>query len=243
MTKEYDHENTFARIYESNFWSGIGSPRSGTGSTREAAKPYVDQVRKFIDSNKIQSVLDIGHGDWEIWGGYRFANVDYVGVDVYERLTNELQIKFGTTGVQFLNRNAVKDDLPHAQLCITKDVLQHLPTTEIKIIISKISRYQYLIICNDFYKFEMRDSIRAARRFISIRERLSKIQQRKSPFFWKLRRTNSEIQIGDHRCLDFDKPMFSDLLITHRLKQTFDFDGKDNKRPNLIKRIYFYEKI
>jgi hypothetical protein len=243
MTKRYDHENTFARIYESSFWSGMGAPRSGTGSTREAALPYVDQVKKFIDSHKIQSVLDIGHGDWEMWGDYRFVNVAYVGVDVYEKLTDELQNRFGTSGVQFLPRNAVTDELPNAQLCITKDVLQHLPTTEIKTILGKMSRYQYLIICNDFYKFEMRDSIRAVRRFISIRERILKIKRRENPLFWKLKKTNSEIQIGDHRCLDFDKPMFSDLLITHRLKQTFDFDGKDIKRPNITKRIYFYEKI
>jgi hypothetical protein len=132
--------------------------------------------------------------------------------------------------------------LTSAELCITKDVLQHLPLNDIKTIIRKLNDYQYLIICNDKYKYAFNDSIKALRRFLSIRERVLKVKSGKNPFFLKLKRSNSDINIGDHRCIDLNSKIFAKIFSAHKLMHILDFDGKDIKRPNVVKRIYFYEK-
>ncbi len=242
MNNKINHIEIFTKIYKSNFWGGEKSPESGSGSTKIAATPYVEAVRNFIETHSIETVLDIGHGDWEMWGNFQFDDINYVGIDVYEDMTNKLNLNIGNKYRSFQFLNAVYDDLPKAELCITKDVLQHLPLNDIKTIIRKLNDYQYLIICNDKYKYAFNDSIKALRRFISIRERVLKIKSGQNPFFLKLKRSNSDINIGDHRCIDLNSKIFAEIFSTHKLMHILDFDGKDVKRPNMVKRIYFYEK-
>jgi len=242
MKNKISHIDVFTKLYESNFWGGEESPESGSGSTKTAAMPYVEAVRNFIETYSIETVLDIGHGDWEMWGSFQFDNVNYVGIDVYENLTNKLNLNNGNEYRSFQFLNAVYDDLPNAELCITKDVLQHLPLNDIETIMRKLSDYPYLIICNDKYKYALNDTVKALRRFLSIRERVLKIKSRQNPFFLKLKRSNSEINTGEHRCIDLSSKLFAKNLCNHKLLQTLDFDGKDTKRPNVVKRIYFYEK-
>jgi len=242
MKNKINHVEIFTKLYESNFWGGEKSPESGSGSTRTAAMPYVEAVRQFIKSHSIESVLDIGHGDWEMWGNFKFDNINYVGIDVYQNLTDKLNLNVGNDYRSFQSLNAVYDDLPKAELCITKDVLQHLPLNDINTIIRKLHDFPYLIICNDLYKFAFNDSVKALRRFLSIRERVLKLKSGQNPFFLKLKRSNTDINIGDHRCIDLNSKTFAKIISTHKLMHTIDFDGKDSKRPNVVKRIYFYEK-
>lgn len=243
MSKRINLAEVFTRLYETNFWGGEESPESGSGSTKTAALPYVTSVKSFIQNNSIKKVLDIGHGDWEMWDDYKFENVDYVGIDVYEKMTIKLETTIGNNHRKFLTMNAITQNLPVADLCISKDVLQHLPLKDIKAILYKLKEYKYIIICNDFYKFRFYEAAKALRRFISIRERISMISSRKNPLFLKLRKTNSDIKIGEHRCLNLEAKMFTKSLSNHKLLFTRDLDGKDIKRPAIVKRIYFYEKL
>lgn len=242
MENKAKHEGIFTQLYEENFWGGTTSPKSGTGSTKTAALPYVQSVKNFIETKSINTVLDIGHGDWEMWGEYQFSDVNYTGIDVYESLSKNLAERFGNQNRSFKNINAVLEELPPADLVITKDVLQHLPLSDIEIILNKLGRYKYLIICNDFYKISFGDTVLALRRFISLRERIRKIKSMQNPAFLKLKKTNCDIEIGEHRCLDFEKKTLEKKLLNHKLLYKIDFIGKDVKRPNVVKRIYFYEK-
>lgn len=243
MKNNKNHSEVFSELYESNFWGGKNSPDSGTGSTKTAALPYVEIVKNFIQTHSIESVLDIGHGDWEMWGNYKFENVQYVGIDVYETLSKKLNSKLGNETRSYIHLNAVSDFLPNADLCITKDVLQHLPVEDINILLRKLCSFKYLVICNDIYRFDLKDSIKAIRRFISIRERIEILRQNQNPFFLKLKRTNCDIATGEHRCINLNSRPFKTMMHNHKLLQTVDFIGKDIKRPNIVKRIYIYEKL
>ena len=243
MAEEDDfHAQKFASIYENGSWGGIATPRSGSGSTFQAALPYVETIQKIISEQRIKVVLDIGHGDWEMWKYYKFENTQYIGIDVYAELTRELEERHGTKTRKFYNLNAATQELPEADICITKDVLQHLTDSDISKILTKMRNFEYLVICNDFYQFKLSDTIRAIRRFASIRERITRIQESKNPFFLKLKRTNSDIEIGSHRCIDLEDKKFANYLSTHKLLSIKDFNGKETKRPHLIKRIYIYKK-
>jgi SAM-dependent methyltransferase len=231
----------FSEIYKKSFWGGNGSPSSGTGSTATAATTYRNTVKELISKKKIKKVLDLGHGDWEIWSDYKFEGVDYLGIDVANSISESLSKKYKQENLTFIFGDAVTDNLPKADLCITKDVLQHLPLEDAIKILTKIEKFDHVIICNDFYKFRFRDSISSLRRFMSIRERLKCLMSRKSPIFLKLKKTNSEIKPGDHRCINLSKHPFDSYISSFEI-QTIDFIGKDKKRPNVVKRIYLLEK-
>lgn len=235
------HEEVFEAIYSSKYWGGTNSPSSGTGSTPSAAAPYRNFVKEVIQLNKVRKVIDIGHGDWKIWTDYQFEGVNYCGIDVSQSISNELRKKTKKENLHFLLINAVTDELPEAELCISKDVLQHLPINDIKTILMKMNSFERVIICNDYYKFNPRDLWQGFRRFLSLGERIGNIKSGNKFVYLKLKRTNSEIKIGEHRCINLTKKPFKPYLEEFQIK-TFDFAGKDSRRPHMVKRIYSLER-
>jgi hypothetical protein len=234
------HRSIFSKIYEEGFWSSPGIPSSGSGSIPSAATVYVDLVMDFLKKEEIKTVLDIGHGDWSMWEKYKFSDVDYLGVDVYEKVTENLNTLYETKNRKFKSLNVVTEKIPTREVCISKDVLQHLPTKDIIQVLNKIDKFHYLIICNDFYKINAKDLTKSLRRYLSLRERFTALRNKQSPFFLKLKRTNSDCQIGEHRPLDLQKRPFEIHLSKFDLIQFVDFNGSLKKRPNIVKRIYVY---
>ena len=91
------NKDIFAQIYNSKIWgNGIDVPLSGSGSSPTNASPYVDIVKAYILTNGIKSILDFGHGDFEIWkswGDEAFLGLDYLGIDVAEGLSKKVNAK------------------------------------------------------------------------------------------------------------------------------------------------------
>jgi hypothetical protein len=76
--------DAFSRIYESSLWSPTdgASYDSSASSIGIGAESYVRQVVEFIKSRGIQSIADLGCGDFQV--GQRITSrcdVSYVGVD------------------------------------------------------------------------------------------------------------------------------------------------------------------
>ena len=134
------YNEIFTEIYKKKYWGGNGSPASGTGSTSTAATTYRNTVKELISRKNVKKVLDLGHGDWEIWSDYQFEGVEYVGIDVANSLSEVLAKKFKQENLTFRFGDAITDNLPVADLCITKDVLQHLPLGDVIKILEKIQR-------------------------------------------------------------------------------------------------------
>ena len=155
--KSDQHRSIFSKIYEEGSLSSLGVPRSGTGSIPIAATAYVEYVKGFIKEQGIRTVLDIGHGDWSMWEKYKFDDVDYLGIDVYDQVTMNLNTIYKTKNRKFESLNVVTEKIPIRDACISKDVLQHLPTNDVIIVLNKIDKFQYLILCNDFYKISAKD--------------------------------------------------------------------------------------
>lgn len=104
---------------------------SGTGSSVEFNREYIRWLRSFIQEHRIQSVVDLGCGDFRCGPAiYDGLDIDYTGLDVYEPMLESLRAQhpFSRFITQdfFASRN-----LPRGDLCIMKDVLQHWTTTEI----------------------------------------------------------------------------------------------------------------
>ena len=128
--------------------------------------------------------------------------------------------------------------MPHAQLLISKDVLQHLPILDIIMFVNQFSYYENIIICNDIYirgsvLFELKE-------FIQLRKRISLLLNKKNPFFYSKRINNIEITAGQFRGIDFEKKPFSKLLENFQIKILTDYDGPF--RPGIRKRIYLLSR-
>src|SRR5215831_14317353 len=58
----------FDRIYRTEAWGATEGEAfcSGFGSEQKYAEPYVAWVKRFIDENRIRTVVDLGCGDFRI---------------------------------------------------------------------------------------------------------------------------------------------------------------------------------
>lgn len=235
-----NNKDIFARIYREKIWGdGIDTPYSGSGSKPKNAIPYIEIIKNYIHKNNIKSILDFGHGDFEIWkdcANEAFQDTSYLGIDVAEGLSEEVNAKYGNFNrkFMFLDISQAQTSLPPAQLLISKDVLQHLPLLDIYKFISQFYNYENVILCNDIYirgsmLFELKE-------FMQIRKRVKLLIKCKNPFFPTRRKNNTEITAGEFRGIDLEKKPFSKLLEGFELKVLIDYDGPF--RPGIKKRIY-----
>ena len=137
----------FTRIYQSNEWGGADEDfYSGPGSSPEAAKPYTDAVRRFITEQGIRSVVDAGCGDFRVGQVIARSVARYVGVDVVEPLIVRNRRLFGGPDISFMVGTLAEDDLPDADLCLVREVFQHLSNGEIVSALARLRKYRYVII-------------------------------------------------------------------------------------------------
>jgi SAM-dependent methyltransferase len=142
-----DMEQHFSRIYGTNEWSN--DQRSGPGSDPALNKPYVNLVQKFMRDHHIESVVDLGCGDWSFSRQIDWSGIDYVGIDVVPELISFLNKTYGKPGVRFMCADLLTAPLPAADLALSKDVLQHWPTDAIQTLLKRLNPFKYAIITND----------------------------------------------------------------------------------------------
>lgn len=136
----------FSEIYAKNTWGGKpGEFNSGNGSYGPAAELYIRTINNFIVSNGVTSVVDVGCGDYQI--GRRIDVADYTGVDVVPALIAHHQAVFGTDSRRFACLDAAgADPLPTADLCLVRQVMQHLSNSQIQSILQKLAAFKYVIV-------------------------------------------------------------------------------------------------
>jgi len=141
----------FSDIYENNSWGGPKDELfSGIGSRGDAASAYVASVRALIAAQRIRSVVDLGCGDFHI--GRQIAEVceRYIGVDVVPMVVEQNTAKFANDRVQFRCLDIIDDALPHAELCLVRQVLQHLSNAQIRKVLRNISAYELVILTEHY---------------------------------------------------------------------------------------------
>jgi hypothetical protein len=144
-----NYVNEFTNIYNTNYWiSG-----SGSGSYIENTKIYNKYIINFIKNNNINTITDIGCGDWQ--SSYliyqELDNIDYIGLDCVKSVieTNiKNHPKFNFCELDILtNIDLIRD----SDLYIIKDVLQHWKLIDIYYFLDKLvmKNFKYIIITNN----------------------------------------------------------------------------------------------
>jgi SAM-dependent methyltransferase len=136
----------FDEIYRRNKWGGdSGEAFSGSGSVGLPVERYLSTINEFIRINRIDSVLDIGCGDYRV--GKRIACEKYIGVDVAPSVIEENNRRYGRASREFVCLDAAGSDrLPEARLCLIRQVLQHLSNAQISAILAKLDQFPFVII-------------------------------------------------------------------------------------------------
>src|SRR5688572_20116615 len=140
--------DVFGRIYKDHRWGGTS--KSGPGSDPELLQVYLQCVRSVLGRTDIASVVDVGCGDWATSKMIDWGTRTYTGIDVVPELVDELNSRFARDNVTFACRNFITDGLPRADLCIIKDVLQHLSSAAVyRFLDTMKTQFRFALITND----------------------------------------------------------------------------------------------
>lgn len=144
-------EDAFTEIYEKAIWgkNEKGEGCSGMGSSPYVSWPYMQALQEFLDTHNIETVVDLGCGDWEFSQYINWDKVIYIGFDVVKSVIEKNQKKFSSHNILFFQEDCTNIDLPQADLLICKDVFQHLPHKDILKILIQMPKFQYCLFTND----------------------------------------------------------------------------------------------
>lgn len=134
----------FEEIYNQDVWTN----GSGPGSLPKHTIEYRAFLSKFISENEIRTVSDLGCGDWQSTRLMDWTGIHYVGLDVVPWIVDRNNKIYRSETIEFRHLTDL-DQLPGGDLCICKEVFQHLPNDVIHAHLDVIaSRYRYALITN-----------------------------------------------------------------------------------------------
>ena len=150
-SRESDNVEIFSRIYRKKVWS-TGDARgrdfwSGAGSTGAFTREYEQAVVRFIRQHQINMIVDLGCGDFQV--GQRIlaeADCSYIGVDVVPDLIARNNRLFGNDRVAFICADISLEELPDGDLCLIRQVLQHLDNATVEQVLKNVAKYPWVII-------------------------------------------------------------------------------------------------
>src|SRR5262245_6769917 len=145
--------NTFNRIYAEGTWGKdtAGKGTSGSGSTLAITQEYRTYLEDFIKTHSVKSVVDAGCGDWNFSSTMDWRDASYLGVDIASDVIAAVRSKHEKGKIRF-QVGDITDELPAADLLISKDVLQHLSNALVQKFIRnnlRKGKYKWVILTND----------------------------------------------------------------------------------------------
>lgn len=144
--------STFSQIYAEGTWGkdSAGRGTSGSGSTLEITREYRAYLQTFIKEHGVTSVVDAGSGDWSFSAAIDWGDVSYLGIDIAPEVVETVRKRHETARIKF-RVGDITEDLPAADLLLSKDVLQHLSNDLIqKFIRNNLTKrkYKWVILTN-----------------------------------------------------------------------------------------------
>jgi len=137
------------QVYEQKLWGDHNTAfYSGSGSHQsEIIKPYISAVTSFLRAFKTPiSVCDLGCGDFNIGKALVKHTKKYVAIDIVAPLIAFNKEKFKAPNLEFYCLDIAVADLPLADCAIVRQVLQHVSNAEVQCIVSKLSKFKYVML-------------------------------------------------------------------------------------------------
>ena len=141
----------FAEVYRENRWGGErGRFHSGSGSSSEHAQAYANVIAAFIRNHDIRRVVDLGCGDFRIGAQLVDTGIAYTGVDIVSDLVGKNNQLYASERVRFECLNIIEDELPDGDLCLIRQVLQHLSNEQIGRVLANVEKYRHVIVTEHY---------------------------------------------------------------------------------------------
>jgi hypothetical protein len=144
----------FAEVYAEDIWgSGAGNTAfdSGGGSEDAIGRAYCDSIAAAIDVRPDTVLVDLGCGDFRI-GHTLHGRVggQYIGVDVVPELIEHLESTYAGPSVEFRCLDITSDALPAGDICLIRQVFQHLSNEEIAAVLDKLAGYKRVFVTEHY---------------------------------------------------------------------------------------------
>jgi SAM-dependent methyltransferase len=151
----YHRRKTFQTIYRDKLWGTDANARffSGHVSDSEPVSVYVDAMTTTIstelkDLRKTPTIVDLGCGDFSV--GERLLGqlpaVQYVGCDLVPELIEHHRGRYGSDRIQFQTLDMVSQELPDGDICLVRQVFQHLSNRDIACVLPKLRKYRAVFV-------------------------------------------------------------------------------------------------
>lgn len=146
---------TFQAVYRDKLWGTDADARffSGVGSRGEPAVSYVDAMAAIIstevkDLQRVATIIDLGCGDFSVGARLleRLPMVHYVGCDVVPELIEHNRERYESKRVQFETLDIVSQNLPDGDICLVRQVFQHIPNRDIACVLPKLRKYRAVFV-------------------------------------------------------------------------------------------------
>ena len=151
MTPDQLRRHAFQQVYKQNLWGTEGNSKffSGIGSRGPATERYVEAMADLLaeharDLGRPIMVVDIGCGDFAVGRALveRLPDLIYIGCDIVPELIAYNSAHFANERVSFRRLDVVCDALPDGDVCLIRQVFQHLPNADI---LAAVQRLDYPI--------------------------------------------------------------------------------------------------
>jgi SAM-dependent methyltransferase len=144
--KSQSLEWVFADIYRRNAWGGNTGSYSGPGSHLAGiVEPYLKTVTQFLkELPQKPVVIDLGCGDFNVSQHLVPYTRHLIGCDIAGAVIERNRRLF--PGVTFHQVDFTRGPLPDADVCIVRQVLQHLDNRRIVAALRKMLRYPIWIV-------------------------------------------------------------------------------------------------
>ncbi len=144
----------FTEIYDKDVWQLRKKGWALGAVQRERWTRFTALIQDFMALNGVTSVVEFGCGKWGYARMIDWTGIRYDGFDVVPRLIDRNRRRHEQPNVQFhLLQPGTK--LPKADLLISKDVLQHLPTEDVHYYLGTFKKlYKHMLIMNDVVPVE-----------------------------------------------------------------------------------------
>tara|TARA_B100000029_G_scaffold441255_1_gene458933 strand:- start:1204 stop:1896 length:693 start_codon:yes stop_codon:yes gene_type:complete len=142
-----DDKNKFKFIYKTKYWQNIkDGSLSGSGSNKDTTKHLINDLKKFIKTNNVDSILDIPCGDLKWISNIDLNNKIYIGADIVPDLIEDNIKNYQKKNITFKCLDLKNDILPESDLIIVRDLLFHLTIKDIKKCLQNIVDHNFKFV-------------------------------------------------------------------------------------------------
>lgn len=151
----WHRRRTFQTVYSDRQWGGEDGSAffSGVGSRGDAVDRYVERMSEIItghgrDLGRPVAVVDLGCGDFEVGRRLleRVPAIAYLGCDIVPELIRHHAASTKDARAAFKVLDMVHDHLPDGDVCLVRQVLQHLSNADIARVLPKLAKYKAVYV-------------------------------------------------------------------------------------------------